>query len=240
MRYVISTCFVCFRDADEYAREMDVMEDNMYQMDIEMENAHAEREELERINENLNRMLFDVKHQTRKKDTIIKKFQKQNKEDVLRRSATLSIDNDEKNGHSINLSVSKNNHPRNYSEYSHNLNPNNPFNDSDSDSSDWEESGSESDTDVVDSRVRNSTGGRFELVALNRRDMNASFAAIEKELHLENGLEALLLDDDEIDRLRELHIDKNAAIEKLKFLQAKNDSFKRKISSDIEHGASES
>ena len=66
-----------------------------------------------------------------------------------------------------------------------------------------------SETDSMD---QDDDNDRFELVATNRREFKQSLAHLEKQLHLENGLEALALDQDEIDKLKSSHYNKQVCM----------------------------
>eukprot|EP01084_Bolivina_argentea_P152513 266043_1 len=86
--------------------------------------------------------------------------------------------------------------PRSYREYNHNSNPNTPFGDDDTDESDWDVN-SDDDTDAFSSREV-----CFELVATNSKELEQSLAHLEKQFHVEHGLEGVTWDADEIAKLK--------------------------------------
>ena len=201
------------RDAVELAEELQHFEDAIYEMEEELEVVHDEREELEKINEELNRVVFELQEADRKKQKIISKYQEQNKKrivynkkpfapaDRIKLQPHTSTRSTTSNPEIQRLNVAITHQPASYRQYSHASNPNNPFGDDDTDESDWE---NVSETDSMDQ----DDDDRFELVATNRREFKQSLAHLEKQLHLENGLEALALDQDEIDKLKSSHYNK--------------------------------
>lgn len=234
-----------YSDAQEYENELQSFEDAIYEMERELDVAQQEREDLEKINEELNRMVFEMQESDRKKQQIIHKYQEQNKAAVLSQTLPISHNTSTSSSSGATIEIQKLNRsialqPKSYRQYSHSSNPNNPFEDDDTDGSDWDESDSEDG-----SAAGNSTDdpNRFELIGTNRRQFKQSLAQIEKQLHLENGLEALALDDDEIEKLKSTHYNKQETLDKLKSiekaldekdrLEVVKDEKKRKKSSDI-------
>ena len=202
-------------------------------MEHDLEVARQEREELEKINEELHRQIFQMEEKDRKKQQTIKQYQEQNRNMVLSKQAMgsrspelrtmsdlpMSSDEEEVGDDSnappitkeeiTKLNASMTQQPQNYQQYSHADNPNNPFSDNDSDSSDW----GDVDTDDADSE------DHFEITATNKRGLNQSLAAIEKKLHLEQGLQALVLREEEIEKLKRTHYDGQATLDRIKSLE---------------------
>ena len=204
-------------DAQEYETELQTFEDAIYSMEQELDLAQQEREDLEKINEELNRMVFDYQESDRKKQQIIHKYQEQNKANIL--SQTLSIPNNNSSGSNQSAEAQKLNRsvalqPKSYRQYSHSENKNNPFNDDDTDESDWD-----IDSEDDEESPNHNNSDTFELVATNRRQFKQSLAQLEKQLHLENGLEALALDNDEIEKLKSSHYNKQETLDKLKSIE---------------------
>ena len=187
-------------------------------MEHELEMARQEREDLEKINEELNRMVFEMQESDRKKQNMIRKYQEQNKRIVL------SSTNNEMKSEIEKLNESVALQPMSYRQYSHSDNPNNPFQDDDSDESDWDDV--DADDDGSDDEER------FELVAADKRQFKQSLAQIEKDLHLEHGLEALALDEEEIEKLQQSHYNKQDTLDKLKmFAKAVDERERQKMAS---------
>ena len=177
-----------------------------------MEVARQEREDLEKINEELHRMIFQMQEADRKKQQTIKQYQEQNKNMVLSKQHQPrddSVDMPSSDPVIEKLNASFSSQPTTYKDYNHSSNPNNPFDDDDSTGSDWDNV----DPDEV------SSDDQFEVVASNKRQLNQSLAAIEKKFHLDQGLEALALGEEEIERLKRTHYDKQATWDKLKALE---------------------
>eukprot|EP01083_Nonionella_stella_P034065 93254_1 len=103
--------------------------------------------------------------------------------------------------------------PQSYREYNHNSNPNTPFGDDDTDESDWDVN-SDDDTDAFSSREV-----CFELVATNSKELEQSLAHLEKQFHVEHGLEGLTLDEDEIAKLKCTNYNKQTTLDKLKTIE---------------------
>ena len=242
--YIYIYIHIIHSDAQEYENELQSFEDAIYEMERELDVAQQEREDLEKINEELNRMVFEMQESDRKKQQIIHKYQEQNRAQVL--SNTLAISHNHSSESSgATIEIQKLNRsialqPKSYRQYSHSSNPNNPFEDDDTDGSDWDESGSDNGS-VNGNNIDDPN--RFELIGTNRRQFKQSLAQIEKQLHLENGLEALALDDEEIEKLKSTHYNKQETLDKLKSiekaldekdkLEVSKDEKKRKKSSDV-------
>eukprot|EP01083_Nonionella_stella_P180506 643911_1 len=219
-------------DAKELEDELQQFEMQIYELQEELEAVEGEKSALDRLNEELNHVVTDLKLEDHKKTKIITKYQEQNKQQVLQKMVTIPMSaiksfNSSNASHASNGSSASNasantpeiqklnnlvaSQPQSYRQYSHNSNPNNPFGDDDTDESDWE----------VNDDTDESSGDeeRFELVATNRRELKQSLAHIEKQLHLEHGLEALALDEDEIAKLKATHYNKQDTLDKLKTLE---------------------